>query len=68
VQFQNTNEAMYQINIFNQIGQTIYTQQLQHTGRTATNVVTLPENIAKGIYSVQISNNSVKTTQKIIVE
>ena len=68
VQFQNTNEAMYQIHIFNQIGQTIYTQQLQHTGRTAAYVVALPANIAKGIYSVQISNNSVKTTQKIIVE
>ena len=54
VQFTNMNKGIYQLNLFNTIGQVIMTQQFNHMGGTATLSVGLDKNIINGSYRLEI--------------
>ncbi|MBL0358187.1 MAG: T9SS type A sorting domain-containing protein [Chitinophagaceae bacterium] len=68
VQLENLDKAIYVVTIFNEVGQTIYTKQLNHDGRTASFTVELPSTLRRGIYSLQVSNNSFRAIKNVVVE
>jgi len=63
----NLVKGTYLLNLYNNMGQLVYTQQLQHDGSQATRTINLKTDIAKGAYQLQLSSdNGFKTTQSII--
>ena len=63
----NLVKGTYLLNLYNDMGQLIYTEQLQHDGSQATKTINLKGEVVKGTYQLQLSNdNGFQTTQKII--
>jgi Secretion system C-terminal sorting domain len=68
IQLENLDKATYFVTLMNEVGQKIYTKQLNHDGRTASFVVELPSTLKKGIYSLQVSSNSFTAIKNVVVE
>ena len=67
IDMNNLAKGIYLLNLYNNMGQQVYTAQLQHDGSQATKIIDLKEEIAKGVYQLQLSSdNGFKTTQRII--
>jgi len=63
----NLAKGTYLLNLYNNMGQLVYTEQLQHDGSQATKTINLKSDITKGAYQLQLaSDNGFKTTQIII--
>jgi hypothetical protein len=67
VDMYNLVKGIYVLKLYNNMGQLVYTQQLQHDGSQATKIIYLNKDIDKGAYQLQLSGgNGFKTTQSII--
>ncbi len=53
VQFSGMDKGIYQVRLINSIGQVVFTQQLTHTGGSATKTIVLA-NVAGGNYQLEI--------------
>jgi hypothetical protein len=63
----NLVKGTYVLKLYNNMGQLVYTDQLQHDGSQATKIIYLNKDIDKGAYQLQLSNASgYKTTKSII--
>jgi hypothetical protein len=58
----------YKLNLVSALGQTVLSRNLVHGGGSATQTVTLPAAIQKGIYRVNVTNGSVNSITTIVVE
>ncbi len=62
----NLLKGTYVLNLYNNMGQLVYTEQLRHDGIQVTRIINLKTDIAKGAYQLQLSSdNGFKTTQTI---
>ncbi len=68
LQLSNMEKGKYAINVFNNVGQAIYTQSMNLTDGSSTEVINLPSNVAKGTYFVQLTNGSARFTKQILVQ
>jgi hypothetical protein len=67
IDLNNLPKGSYQLNLYNNTGQLLYTEQWLHYGSQATRLIDLKTDIPTGLYQLQLSNeNGFKTTQKII--
>jgi len=68
IQLENLEKATYMVTLFNEVGQKVYTKQLNHDGRTASFTVELPASLKRGIYNLQVSSSGFKTIKNVVVE
>ena len=67
IDMNNMAKGAYLLNLYNNMGQLVYTEQLQHDGSQATRTINLKTDIAQGAYQLQLSGgNGFKTTQSVI--
>lgn len=62
----NLVKGTYVLNLYNSMGQLVYTEQLQHDGSQATKTINLKGDIGKGSFQLQLSGDGFKTTKQII--
>jgi hypothetical protein len=63
----NLTKGSYLLSVYNNMGQLVYTEQLQHDGSQATKTITMKGEVGKGVYQLQLSSDTgFKTTQRII--
>ncbi len=66
--FTDMAKGIYQIKLVNNLGQTLMTGQINHSGGSATQSLAIDKGITKGYYHVYIIKpDSEKTVQKIII-
>lgn len=68
IQLENLDKANYFVNLYNQMGQKVFTKQLNHDGRTASFIVELPSSLSKGIYNLQVMSNAYRAIKNVVVE
>jgi hypothetical protein len=68
LQMNSLPSGNYKMNLISAIGQTVFSRNLVHGGGSATQTVTLPSAIQKGVYRVNITNGSVNSITTIVVE
>jgi hypothetical protein len=67
IDLNNMAKGVYVLNLYNSMGQLVYTEQWQHDGSQATKTISLKGDISKGAYQLQLSGgNGFKTTQTLI--
>jgi Secretion system C-terminal sorting domain len=67
IDMNNLVKGNYVLNLYNSMGQLVYTEQLQHDGSQATKTINLNWDMGKGAYQLQLGNsNGFKTTQTLI--
>jgi len=68
LQLSNFNKGKYAINVFNSVGQKVFTQSMDLTGGSSTEMVNLPSNVTKGIYFLQFTNGATSITKQMLVQ
>lgn len=68
LQINNLAAGNYKLNLVSAVGQTVLSRNLAHGGGSATQTVTLPATIQKGVYRVNVTNGSVNSVTTIVVE
>ena len=67
LQLGNMDKGRYTINLFNNLGQKVFSMQLLHPGGTATKTIVLDKGIVNGTYQLQLSGeNGVKLVSRIV--
>ena len=68
VVFTNQEKGRYSIRLINNIGQLMYSKTAEHPGGNATQTFTLPSQIVRGIYQLEvIAPNESRQVQKVII-
>jgi hypothetical protein len=57
LQFENMEKGVYQLDLFTNSGQKIYTGTINHAGGSSAETLQLPATYASGIYQLRIKNN-----------
>jgi hypothetical protein len=68
LQLSNFNRGQYAINVFNNVGQKVFTQSMNLTGGSSTEIVSLPSGITRGNYFLQFTNGSTNITRQMLVQ
>ena len=70
ITLQLTNMAMgnYELALYNTAGQLAYSKQITHDGGSLSKNITLPANLAKGIYSVQLKDQQTLYNRLLIIQ
>ena len=68
LQLSNMAKGKYVINVFNNVGQRVYTQSMDLSEGSSSDAINLPSNIAKGTYFLQLTNGSERFTKQILVQ
>jgi hypothetical protein len=63
----NMVKGRYDLKFYNLTGQLIYSKSIEHTGGSASQLVTIPENVQAGIYQVEIKSEHLKTYKKLAI-
>lgn len=58
----------YRLHLISALGQTVFSRNMVHGGGSATQTVTLPAAIQKGVYRVNVTNGSVNSITTIVIE
>ena len=66
LQLGNLTKGIYNISITNNLGQPVFTMQLQHNGGSATQIIAPKNKLTAGVYQVMITGESVKMTKTIV--
>lgn len=66
LQLNDLARGTYMIRIINDAGQLLFSYQLQHGGGSATQNITLPNNLPTGIYHLQLSGTGVNLSKELI--
>lgn len=68
IQVNNINPGTYTIQIFDNNGRNLYSQNFDHHGGELSQVIQLPEDITNGIYSMRIHGNNLNLLKSFIVK
>jgi len=67
LQLTNTDKGTYTVSLFNNLGQRVFSTQVQHSGGSATKTIVLGHTLINGIYQLLLTGgNGVKITERII--
>jgi hypothetical protein len=64
----NQPEGNYNVSIVNSLGQLVYNGQINHAGGSAIQSIYLKNKLTQGVYQLQVSKGSIKTSFKILSE
>jgi hypothetical protein len=67
VQFSGMEKGTYTVQLFNMSAAPVYKQQLNYTGGVYSQQLKLPETLKQGVYTMLITNGSVKMVKSITV-
>ena len=68
VQFVNLQKGKYNVILYNNLGETIFTQIVEHNGGNANYNVRVTQLISKGSYKLLISNEEFEQAESLIFE
>jgi hypothetical protein len=68
IQLENLDKAVYTVDVFNNLGQKVFSKQINHDGNNTTIVADLPGAARAGVYSVQVSSTATRYIKSLIVE
>ena len=68
VQFNNLPAGRYNCMLYDALGQPVLQTVIEHAGGNASQTLTLPSNIANGIYVLKVFNKSLSFDTRIIVQ
>lgn len=68
VQLNNFTKGRYEFNLYNSAGQIVYTRSINHGGGSASEVITLPSSISRGIYYANIKNGNTSFSRMLMIE
>jgi hypothetical protein len=64
----NAAVGNYRLDIYNQLGQKVFTQMISHSGGTTTHELKLDKELSNGVYRVVLSDGKGKTVKEESVE
>jgi hypothetical protein len=64
----NLVKGQYQLTLINTAGQIIYTKKVWHPGGTASQLISIPENVMAGVYSSEIKGGNMTINKKLVIE
>lgn len=64
----NVLKGQYDVTLINTSGQIMYTKKIEHGGGSASQLITLPDNLVVGVYSVEIKGTNMKIYKKLMIE
>ncbi|WP_018615798.1 T9SS type A sorting domain-containing protein [Segetibacter koreensis] len=68
VHFNNMEQGKYLATVYDNIGQQIYSGNIEHSGRTATYTIALSRLISKGTYTLHVHKGDTTLNERVIVE
>lgn len=68
IQVQNRPSGVYTVRLFNSLGQAVFQKQLIHAGGSSSQVLYLPQAIAKGYYQLEISGTLSRDRFKLVIQ
>lgn len=66
IELNNVDKGKYMLHLYNNIGQQIFSRQIDHQGGSATQSVQLSQALSAGVYQLRIVNKDKQFTQTII--
>ncbi|MCE6989745.1 T9SS type A sorting domain-containing protein [Dyadobacter sp. CY323] len=63
----NLAKGQYDLKLINTSGQVIYTKKVLHPGGSASQLITIPEHVASGIYSAEIKGANMRVYKKLVI-
>ncbi len=66
LQLYNLPEGKYSVQLFNSLGQQVFSKTIQHPGGSFTQTLGLSRNVAKGSYQVQVTDGQNKIHKQVI--
>jgi Secretion system C-terminal sorting domain len=67
LQFTNIKRGRYLLNLYNGVGQIVYTSNIDHAGGSASQLIILPSTLGRGLYSIELKGENVRFNKKLIV-
>jgi hypothetical protein len=61
-------KGTYQFTLYNNLGQSVFTKQIEHAGGSASAVIHLPAHIRKGIYHAQVRGGDVVLNKTLLID
>jgi hypothetical protein len=68
VQLNNLNAGRCNLMLYNILGQPVLKKTIEHTGGNASQQLTLPSTIARGVYVLKLFNENISFDTKIVVQ
>ena len=65
--FNNIPKGVYQLNIVDLQGKSVYSKMIEHSGNNTSMLIQLENKPAKGLYSVSVQNESFKKSIQLII-
>lgn len=67
LQTNGLSKGLYNVRIFDAVGQQVFSQLINHNGGAATEVIQLPATIKPGMYNLQLNGGEVKLAKSFII-
>lgn len=68
IQLNNQPKAMYVVQLFNNLGQQVFSKTITHMGGSSAQTVLLKPGLSKGMYQLRVSNEQIIVNQKLVVD
>lgn len=68
LQLNNQPQGVYSLQLINSLGQKVFRAELNYTGGSSAQTISLPNSVSKGTYQLVIRNGSVQNVLKLMIE
>jgi hypothetical protein len=68
IQFSSLTKGIYNLQLYNNVGQVVYKGQLSTDGGSLTQSFVLPSTVKAGIYTLQVTGGDVQLNKRVIVQ
>lgn len=66
LQLNTIPKGLYQLRLTNSLGQQVFSKQFNHSGGSAVQIIDLPQNIATGMYHVELKGDELRLTKTLL--
>lgn len=64
----NLHPETFKLDLYNSLGQPVYTSNIIYAGGSLTEAVKLPDSLVEGLYHLQVYSGEVRINQKLIIQ
>jgi hypothetical protein len=68
LQLNKVDKGMLTISLYNSLGQVLFSRLFDHNGTNNAVSFSLPGSVTKGVYNLQVQNNTVKLNKTVVVQ
>lgn len=68
IELRNLAKGPYDVTFINTSGRIIYSKKIEHAGGSASQLITIPDHVASGIYSTEIKGVNMKIYKKLVIK